>query len=254
MEVIDNVIQAYEAVKMNDVSKGVIALCSFIAIIIVIQKFVTAWKEAFSEGEKPADMKQFFRLFYIYIYVFGIIICRPVCLYDCRNGTGSHTGRTDRTVSERRGFEHRRGDYDLYQRLHRRCAEAAQLGRAADSGGRHAAYQYCGLYRAAVCHEVHLLLFRSGKVLVPYPAGDCYSDSDNPLSGREDKALHPCLFEEPFRVLHDNSGVPDSQCDGRHHFRECHAHVRTEQIHHAGAAVRLCVQAVPVCQKREILS
>ena len=48
MEVIDNVISAYEAVKMNGVSQGIIALCSFIAVIIVIQKFVTAWKEAFS--------------------------------------------------------------------------------------------------------------------------------------------------------------------------------------------------------------
>lgn len=36
MEVIDNVIQAYEAVKLNDVSKGIIALCTFVAIIIVI--------------------------------------------------------------------------------------------------------------------------------------------------------------------------------------------------------------------------
>ena len=53
MEVIDNVISAYEAVKMNGVSQGIIALCSFIAVIIVIQKFVTAWKEAFSEGDKP---------------------------------------------------------------------------------------------------------------------------------------------------------------------------------------------------------
>ena len=50
---IDNVISAYEAVKMNGVSQGIIALCSFIAVIIVIQKFVTAWKEAFSEGDKP---------------------------------------------------------------------------------------------------------------------------------------------------------------------------------------------------------
>jgi hypothetical protein len=74
MEVIDNVIQAYEAVKLNDVSKGIIALCTFVAIIIVIQKFVTAWKEAFSEGDRPADMKQFFKLFYIYIYVFAIIM------------------------------------------------------------------------------------------------------------------------------------------------------------------------------------
>ena len=64
---IDNVISAYEAVKMNGVSQGIIALCSFIAVIIVIQKFVTAWKEAFSEGDKPVDMKQFFKLFYVYI-------------------------------------------------------------------------------------------------------------------------------------------------------------------------------------------
>ncbi|BDW80058.1 hypothetical protein BFINE_58530 (plasmid) [Bacteroides finegoldii DSM 17565] len=54
MEVIDNVISAYEAVKMNGVSQGIIALCSFIAVIIVIQKFVTAWKEAFSEGTSPS--------------------------------------------------------------------------------------------------------------------------------------------------------------------------------------------------------
>ena len=74
MEVIDNMISAYEAVKMNGVSQGIIALCSFIAVIIVIQKFATAWKEAFSEGDKPVDMKQFFKLFYIYIYVFAIIM------------------------------------------------------------------------------------------------------------------------------------------------------------------------------------
>lgn len=40
-------------------------------------KFVTAWKEAFSEGDKPVDMKQFFKLFYIYIYVFAIIMVAP---------------------------------------------------------------------------------------------------------------------------------------------------------------------------------
>lgn len=83
MEVIDNVIQAYEAVKLNDVSKGIIALCTFVAIIIVIQKFVTAWKEAFSEGDRPADMKQFFKLF-LYLY---LCVCHyyggSVCLYHC---------------------------------------------------------------------------------------------------------------------------------------------------------------------------
>lgn len=49
---IDNVISAYEAVKMNGVSQGIIALCSFIAVIIVIQKFVTAWKEAIVSGDQ----------------------------------------------------------------------------------------------------------------------------------------------------------------------------------------------------------
>lgn len=42
MEVIDNVITAYEAVKLNDVSKSIIALCTFIALIIVINRFITA--------------------------------------------------------------------------------------------------------------------------------------------------------------------------------------------------------------------
>ena len=84
MEVIDNVISAYEAVKMNGVSQGIIALCSFIAVIIVIQKFVTAWKEAFSEGDKPVDMKQFFKLFYIYIYVFPSYIFISRIIYGSR--------------------------------------------------------------------------------------------------------------------------------------------------------------------------
>ncbi len=82
---IDNVISAYEAVKMNGVSQGIIALCSFIAVIIVIQKFVTAWKEAFSEGDKPVDMKQFFKLFYRNIY-FSSLRQPGICiLYSWRS-------------------------------------------------------------------------------------------------------------------------------------------------------------------------
>ena len=50
MEVIDNVIRAYEAVKLNDVSKGIIALCTFVAVIIVIQKFVTGMEGGFQRG------------------------------------------------------------------------------------------------------------------------------------------------------------------------------------------------------------
>lgn len=255
MEVIDNVIQAYEAVKMNDVSKGVIALCSFIAIIIVIQKFVTAWKEAFSEGEKPADMKQFFRLFYIYIYVFGIIMAAPFAFTIVETALGAiqdeliERYQSDVDLSIDEAIMTFTRDYiEDVQRRHNWVGQQIQevVMLPINIAG----------YTVLLYATKYIFFFfaAASKVLVPYPAGDCYADSDNLLSGREDKALHPCLFEEPFRVLHDNSGVPDSQCDGRHHFRECHAHVRTEQIHHAGAAVRLCVQAVPVCQKREILS
>ena len=39
-----------------------------------------------------------------------------------------------------------------------------------------------------------------------------------------------------------------------YHCGEYHAHVRTEQIYHAGTSFRFRVQTFPVCQKREILS
>lgn len=103
---IDNVISAYEAVKMNGVSQGIIALCSFIAVIIVIQKFVTAWKEAFSEGDKPVDMKQFFKLFYIYIYVFAIIMVAPFAFTRRGNGTWKSSERIDKPLSGGRGSKH----------------------------------------------------------------------------------------------------------------------------------------------------
>ena len=40
MEVIDNVISAYEAVKMNGVSQGIIALCSFMVRRMIHWKMV----------------------------------------------------------------------------------------------------------------------------------------------------------------------------------------------------------------------
>lgn len=78
MEVLNNVVAAYEAVKSNQISQGLIWLCTFIAILIVINKFITAYKEAFSDNDKPVSIKHFFDLFYIYIYVLGIILLAPV--------------------------------------------------------------------------------------------------------------------------------------------------------------------------------
>lgn len=119
MEVIDNVIQAYEAVKLNDVSKGIIALCTFVAIIIVIQKFVTAWKEAFSEGDRPADMKQLFKLFYIYIYVFAIIMAAPFAFTIVETALGNIQNELI-TLSGRCRSEHRRSHCYFHKRLYRR--------------------------------------------------------------------------------------------------------------------------------------
>ena len=44
---------SFDIALQNEFSleENIIALCTFVAIIIVIQKFVTAWKEAFSEGD-----------------------------------------------------------------------------------------------------------------------------------------------------------------------------------------------------------
>lgn len=88
MEVIDNVTTAYEAVKLNDVSKAIIALCTFIALIIVINKFITAYKEAFSEGGSPADLKHFFRLFSTYVYFFVLIAVAPFAFSIIEKGLG----------------------------------------------------------------------------------------------------------------------------------------------------------------------
>lgn len=47
MEVIDNVIQAYEAVKLNDVSKGIIALCTLWRLLLLSRSLLP-------HGKKPS--------------------------------------------------------------------------------------------------------------------------------------------------------------------------------------------------------
>lgn len=88
MEVLDNVVKAYEAVKFNGVSKGIIALCTFIALIIVINKFITAFKAAHTEGEGQINAKKFFDLFYIYIFTLAIIMIAPFAFTVIEKGLG----------------------------------------------------------------------------------------------------------------------------------------------------------------------
>ena len=243
---IDNVISAYEAVKMNGVSQGIIALCSFIAVIIVIQKFVTAWKEAFSEGDKPVDMKQFFKLFYIYIYVFAIIMVAPfaftiveTALGNLQNELISHY-QEDVDLSIDEAIVTFTKDYiEDVQRRHNWVGQQIQE-----------------VIMLPFNIAAYTILLYATKYIFFFFASARYrhADSRNTLHGRENEALYARIPEKPVCLLHDDPGVPDSQRPGVYHCGEYHAHVRTEQIYHAGTSFRFRVQTFPVCQKREILS
>lgn len=251
---IDNVISAYEAVKMNGVSQGIIALCSFIAVIIVIQKFVTAWKEAFSEGDKPVDMKQFFKLFYIYIYVFAIIMVAPfaftiveTALGNLQNELISHY-QEDVDLSIDEAIVTFTKDYiEDVQRRHNWVGQ--QIQEVIMLPFNIAAYtillyatKYIFFFFASARYLYLILL----EIVTPIAV--------ILLHGRENEALYARIPEKPVCLLHDDPGVPDSQRPGVYHCGEYHAHVRTEQIYHAGTSFRFRVQTFPVCQKREILS
>lgn len=84
METINNIITAYDAVKMNGVSQGVILLCTVIALLIVINKFLTAYHEAQADGAN-INMKSFYKLFEIYINAFVIIMVAPVAFSVVEN-------------------------------------------------------------------------------------------------------------------------------------------------------------------------
>lgn len=251
---IDNVISAYEAVKMNGVSQGIIALCSFIAVIIVIQKFVTAWKEAFSEGDKPVDMKQFFKLFYIYIYVFAIIMVAPfaftiveTALGNLQNELISHY-QEDVDLSIDEAIVTFTKDYiEDVQRRHNWVGQ--QIQEVIMLPFNIAAYTIL-LYAT----KYIFFFFASARYLYLILLEIVTADSRNTLHGRENEALYARIPEKPVCLLHDDPGVPDSQRPGVYHCGEYHAHVRTEQIYHAGTSFRFRVQTFPVCQKREILS
>lgn len=251
---IDNVISAYEAVKMNGVSQGIIALCSFIAVIIVIQKFVTAWKEAFSEGDKPVDMKQFFKLFYIYIYVFAIIMVAPfaftiveTALGNLQNELISHY-QEDVDLSIDEAIVTFTKDYiEDVQRRHNWVGQ--QIQEVIMLPFNIAAYtillyatKYIFFFFASARYLYLILL----EIVTPI-AVILYMD---------EKTRHytHAYLKKPVCLLHDDPGVPDSQRPGVYHCGEYHAHVRTEQIYHAGTSFRFRVQTFPVCQKREILS
>lgn len=145
---------------------------------------MTAWKEAFSEGDKPVDMKQFFKLFYIYIYVFAIIMVAPfaftiveTALGNLQNELISHY-QEDVDLSIDEAIVTFTKDYiEDVQRRHNWVGQ--QIQEVIMLPFNIAAYTIL-LY----ARNIYFLLCVS-PVSVSYTPGDRHADSRNTLHGRE---------------------------------------------------------------------
>ncbi len=77
-EIIDT---AYREV-LGAFGKGAIGelywIVALIAVLIIISKFINCYKEAFTDNDKPANIKHFFNLFGIYVYTIIVILTAPV--------------------------------------------------------------------------------------------------------------------------------------------------------------------------------
>jgi len=78
----------YNYIHSNILSKSLIGIATLIAVIIIIRKFIDAFKEATSD-EKPANIRHFFSLFHIYIYSLAIVVTAPVMFSIVERGLGA---------------------------------------------------------------------------------------------------------------------------------------------------------------------
>jgi len=83
-----SIAKAYELMRVNLVSEALIGITSLIAILVILKKFSEAYKDAFKDGKKPADIKEVFELFYIYISMAAIIILAPPIFSLIEKGFG----------------------------------------------------------------------------------------------------------------------------------------------------------------------
>lgn len=81
MDSIKEVESVYNSLRLTEASQALVGLAILIALFAVINKFIKAYKEAFTDGEKPASAKHFFNLFYVYIYCVGAIAITPVVFH-----------------------------------------------------------------------------------------------------------------------------------------------------------------------------
>ena len=75
-DVLENIKKAYSTIiEKNEVGSGMYTVAALICIIILVNKFIAAYKEAYSgDAQRPINIKSFFTLFYTYFICAGIII------------------------------------------------------------------------------------------------------------------------------------------------------------------------------------
>lgn len=78
MDPLQQVESVYNGLRLTEASQAMIGLATLVAVFAVVNKFIKAYKEAFSDGDKPAGVKHFFNLFYVYIYCVVAIALAPV--------------------------------------------------------------------------------------------------------------------------------------------------------------------------------
>lgn len=75
-DVLENIKKAYTAIiEKNVVGDGMYAIAALICGILLVNKFVTAYKEAYGgDNNRPINVRSFFMLFYTYFICAGIIL------------------------------------------------------------------------------------------------------------------------------------------------------------------------------------
>jgi hypothetical protein len=67
---------AYNQIKTSLPMTGIFILVTFIAVLMIANRFITDFKIA-TDGDKPMNIKIFFDLFWNYLAVFIVIVCFP---------------------------------------------------------------------------------------------------------------------------------------------------------------------------------
>lgn len=75
-DVLENIKKAYSSIiDKNVVGDGMYAIAALICGILLVNKFITAYKEAYGgDAQRPINMKSFFTLFYTYFVCAGMIL------------------------------------------------------------------------------------------------------------------------------------------------------------------------------------